>query len=181
MRFVKGLILVLLFLFIACVVYAENVSITTVSICDGCIIGDACVKEGVQRQESIRGPLYYCGPDHKAKLVKNIGDTCVTDYECIYYYCNNGYCDAAMEGENTNTILIFVLIGVVVVLILMGFLLYKFGLGVKKISKEEEKMEKEQKKSSWESSVKGIKRGGPYKYRPEFDVLEKKFRERFKK
>jgi len=160
----------------------EKTLIKEVSICDGCIMGEVCIKEGVQKQESIGGPLYYCGADHKAELVKGIGELCMTDYECEYYYCNNGYCDAKMEGKNTTGILTGVFIGIILILLIVVFLLYKFGIMFKKVSKEEEKMEKEQKKKPlWETSVKGIKRGGPYKYRSEFDVLEKKMKEKFKR
>lgn len=154
----------------------------TVSLCDGCEIGGSCVEEGVQKQEKVGGPIYYCGPDQKVMLAKDIGEICMADYECQFYYCNNGYCDAKMEGEGTKGILIGVFIGVVVILLIVVFLMYKMGIGFKKITKAEEKMEKEQKKqAAWQTSVQGIKRGGPYKYRSEFDVLEKKMRERLRK
>lgn len=155
-------------------------SIKVVSLCEGCMIGETCVKEGIQKQESVGSPLYYCDVDHEAKLVKDIGELCMADYECEFYFCDNGYCNVKMEGEGASGILIGVLIGVVIILIIGVFLLYKLGIGFKKISKEEEKMEKEQKKPLWKESVKGIKTGS-YRYRPEFDILEKKLKERLKK
>lgn len=175
MRLIKELLIA--FLLCLAIVNAANITerkVKTASICDGCMIGGSCVKEGVQKQETIGGPFYYCGPNRKADLAKDVGEICLADYECVSYMCDEGYCNVKMEGKGVSTILMSVLIGVIIILLIGVFLLFKLKSGVKKISEEEKKMEKEQKKKPlWEASVKGIKQK-PYRYRPEFDVLEKK-------
>lgn len=180
MRFVKELFIA--FLLCLVTVSAENITertearkVKTVSLCDGCMIGESCVAEGVQKQETLGGPLYYCGPNQKAELAKDVREICLADYECISYTCDEGYCDVKMKGEGISIILVGVLIGVVIILLIGVFLLFKLRAGVKKISEEEKKMEKEQKKPAWGASIKGIKQK-PYRYRPEFDILEKKLK-----
>lgn len=187
MKLVKGLVIA----FLLCLFVASAANVTdepkkqkakTVSLCEGCILGGVCVAEGVQKQEKVGGPLYYCGSDQEVGLVKDIGEVCTADYECEYYLCNDGYCDAKLEGEGTSNILISVFIGVMFILAIVVLFLFKFGASFKKISKEEKKMDQEQKKMPlWQTQIRGIKPGGPYKYRSEFDVLEKRMKEKLKK
>jgi hypothetical protein len=154
---------------------------TVVSICEGCIVGGSCIDAGVQKQEMIGGPIYYCDTDHKAKPAKDIGGVCVDDYECEYYFCDNGYCNVRLEGEGVSTIMIFIIIGLIIILGAGAVLLLKLRKGVKKIAKEEKKMKKEEKKLSWPKRTKGIKPIAGYKYHPEFDTLEKKLKKWLKK
>jgi len=152
-----------------------------ISLCEGCMVGESCIEEGVQKRESIDSPLYYCGSDNKARPAKDVGGECVEDYECKSYFCDGGYCNVIMSGGSTNSILAVVFVGILAVMGGLAFLLFKLGIGFKKVSKEEEKMEKEQKKKPvWQESVKGIKPGA-YKYRPEYDALEKRMKEKLKK
>jgi len=156
-------------------------TIKTVSLCQGCMIGGSCVEVGVQKQKSLGGMIYYCNAEYVAQPVKSIGELCVSDYECEFFFCDNGVCNAIMEEQGLDKILIGVLVGVIVVLGGLIFLLYKFGIGFKKIEKEEEKIEKKEKnKPMWQPSTKDIKQR-PYDYKPKFDVLEKKLGKTFKK
>ena len=133
----------------------------------------------MQKQEEINGQIYYCGANHKTGVVKEIGKVCVADYECESYHCNNGFCNTKLQGEGIHGILIGVFTAVVIILLAGVFLLYKISIGFKKIAKEEKKMEKEQKNIFGRKGFK-IKQQ-PYRYRPEFDILEKKLKKSFKK
>lgn len=185
---------IILVVFLLCIflVSAENMtenetkkivgkpSIKTVSLCGGCMIGQSCVEEGVQKRETTEGPLYYCGPDHKAMPAKDNGEICSIDYECKSYICSEGYCSEEIIKES-NTMLIVFLIGAILIVAIAVFLIFKLRAGFNKVSKEEKIIGKEQKKfPDWQTSVKGIKQGS-YKYKQKFDVLEKKLKEKFKK
>lgn len=185
MRLVKEVLLIFLVCsFLVSAVENETVVkgkpvVKKISLCEGCMIGDTCIGVGTQKRETVNSPLYYCGPDQKGFPAKDIGEICSEDYECVSYICMKGLCNAELE-EGSRGILIAVLVGVIVILGLFALLLFKLGIGVKKISEEEQKMEKLQKKPSWQASVQGIK-PGKYRYRPEYDVLEKKLRQKFKR
>ena len=151
MRFVKSLIIV--FLFCLVIVTAANTTetprkqdIKMISLCDGCVIGDSCVQEGVQKKKSIGGPSYYCGPDGEIGVVKDIGEACMMDYECAFYYCHDGLCDAKVEEGNLKGILLAVFIAIVIIFAIVIFFIFRVGGAFSKISKDEEKMEKENKK-----------------------------------
>ncbi len=147
-------------------------------VCDpDCRIGDSCVEEGVQKQEG--DVLYYCGYGNKAFPAKADDEVCSADYECMSYDCKDGYCGplVAAEPEDTEEP-IWASVVIVVVIFGVAFLLFKFGLKSKGVSKAEKK--KAEKKEAWEESVKGIKQSH-YTYKPELDVLERKLKEKLKK
>ena len=141
-----------------------EVPIKKVGLCEGCMIGGVCVVVGVQKQEKMAGPLYYCDVDGKVKLTKDVGDLCMVDYECEYYLCDGGYCNVVLEGEGINKILIAVSLGVVVILIIGAFLLFKLRKGFKKISEAEDRMDKEQKTVG--PNMRGIEPRARYSYKP---------------
>lgn len=158
-----------------------------ISLCDGCMIGETCVKEGSQRSKELGGQIYYCSSDLTVEPVKSISESCSVDYECESYMCDEGLCNLVMESSNTPTILTGVLIALVIILIIGAYFLVKIGIGVKKIKETEEKIDKgaQPKKPLFsfkkQEPKKLSEQQKPYQYRADYDPLERKMKEKFKK
>lgn len=143
-----------------------------VSLCDGCLVDRTCLEIGTQRQESEGTALLYCSSGKKLETAKEAGENCNNDYECLTYTCNEGICFGGQEEETGIKSSQIILILVVVIFAGgLTFLALKFLNTKKAVVKEEKKIEK-----------KGFEIQEPeqkysYKYKPEFDVLEKKLKE----
>jgi hypothetical protein len=152
----------------------EKYSKPVVSLCEGCSTGDAdnpCIEVGTQKQET-DGTTFYCSSGKKLETAKEAGENCNNDYECLTYTCNEGLCFEEPEEETgIKTSQILLILGAVILIGGLAFLALRFLNTKKDVVKEEKKVEK-----------KGFEIQEPeqkysYKYRPEFDVLEKKLKE----
>jgi len=139
---------------------------------EGCLVDNECLEIGIQRQESAGTTLLYCSANKKMETVKDLGENCNNDYECLAYTCDEGVCFEELEEDTgIKTSQIMLILGVVILFGGLAFFVLKFLNTKKDVVKEEKKVEK-----------KGFEIQEPeqkysYKYRPEFDVLEKKLKE----
>jgi len=72
-----------------------------VSLCEGCSTDDAnnpCIEVGAQKQET-DGTTVYCSSGKKLEMVKEAGENCNNDYECLGYICENQICTELKEKE----------------------------------------------------------------------------------
>lgn len=158
-----------------------------ISLCDGCMIGNTCVKEGSQKAKELGGSIYYCSSDLTVEVVKDVSESCSADYECESYLCDDGLCNVVMESGNTPTILTGVLIALVIILIIGAYFIVKIGIGVKKIGEAEDKIDKGQQPKKPLFSFKKqepkklSEQQKPYQYRAKYDPLEKKMKAKFNK
>lgn len=120
--------------------------IVNVNLCDGCVIGKFCIAVGVQKQEELGSPLYYCDTDYNVKLVKDIGGSCMLDYECQHYFCDKGYCNARMDKKYSSKIMPLIVVFLIILLGVGLIFVYKIRGSLGKLAKEEKKMEKEDRK-----------------------------------
>ncbi|MDP2906830.1 MAG: hypothetical protein Q8O03_02720, partial [Nanoarchaeota archaeon] len=148
-----------------------------VSLCEGCSTDDAdnpCLEVGTQKQEA-DGTTFYCSSGKKLETAKEAGENCINDYECLTYTCNEGVCFEEQEEETgIKTSQILLIFGAVILFGGLAFLALKLLNTKKAVVKGEKKIEK-----------KGFEIQEPeqkysYRYRPEFDVLEKKLKESLK-
>lgn len=150
--------------------------IKEVSLCDGCMMDDICLDIGSQKQTMEGGPMFYCSSEKSLEKVKLKGESCKNDYECLSYTCLDNKCVVEQTEEGINLKLFaFIVIGFVAAG--LGFFIFKFILGYEKITKDEKKMEKEDLKKRKGLGFERYK----YRYKPEYDTLEKELKESLKR
>ncbi len=160
-----------------------NKTIKLASLCDGCIIGGKCIKKGVQRIDPSDSVLYYCDFYNTVNIAKGLGDLCNSDYECKSFSCSNGFCsELKPAGEDTDSTYNFsILLALIAFFLIAGIISVRFYLQNKQKKEEKEKLEKQKKKKKDFIDDFGNIKQSPYKYRPEFDVLEKELKTKLKK
>lgn len=145
-----------------------------VSLCEGCLTDDTnnpCLEVGNQKQEA-DGTTFYCSSSKKLEMAKEAGENCNNDYECLDYTCSEGVCFEELEEENgLKTSQTLLITGAVILFGVLTLLAFKLLNTKKTVVKEEKKTEKKG------FEVQEPKQKYSYKYRPEFDVLEKKLKE----
>jgi len=127
--------------------------------CDGCLTENECLDVGDHKH--YEDTFYYCDSDSEMKPVKELGESCDKDYECDYYFCNKGACNKLVEGYSSRWILIGVLIFLKFIFGIVLFFVYRSYRMLKKLSKEEAKMIKEE--SFWMRKIEAIEKKIPFK------------------
>jgi|TARA_B100001971_G_C18213248_1_gene552133 hypothetical protein len=106
--------------------------------CEGCEYNDKCVKVGMQRLTSEYGEQIYCSSDRKIESAKNSGDSCLFDYECKSYLCDNECLTIEQKGDFNFVFLLYGLIGVLIILVAIS-LINSFKYKKKRKSQKKEK------------------------------------------
>ncbi|MBM3200067.1 hypothetical protein FJZ53_03945 [Candidatus Woesearchaeota archaeon] len=155
----------------------KKIASKEVGLCDGCIMDGTCLKVGDQKRSLKADAMYYCGPEKRLETVKLEGDSCTENYECINFNCLSGVCASLGKEEETGSglgmKLILVIFAAVIVLGGLAFLL-RNSIKIKPSQKAEEPKKETQKFKFTEEINPAQSR---YKYRPEFDALEKKMKD----
>ena len=142
-----------------------------VSLCDGCLVEGTCMEIGTQKEDPSRGLTSYCSTNKQLETAKEVDEGCEYDYECLTYSCEDNLCVQPIEEESTNYGFVLVIGGIILVAILV-FVALKLLPATKKAHEEKKGLKKEEIFER-KTNLPEYK----YKYRPEFDVLEKKLRE----